>query len=245
MAIAVSTFIDVVESDPQGYDVAENYLPAPSKVALSAAQGQLRSTTPGYRETDIQLLTMEAGQPMLSHGVSFTANDQDISVGGAQSEERIELYREIAASYCCFTLFPPFLQILTISGLNDGAPGALLPSLERDYSLNYAVVSLIFLSITLDLSRPPFFPIAFTFFLGDASLWFWGLSSRDFHMLSYAALIRRMWRLSPRSGLLVSASHFNSRTQTAIWFDPSTIEVTEGDETKCCKSPRLYAFMLR
>jgi len=145
----VSTFIDVVESDPQGYDVAENYLPAPSKVALSAAQGQLRSTTPGYRETDIQLLTMEAGQPMLSHGVSFTANDQDISVGGAQSEEQIELYREIAASYCCFTLFPPFLQILTISGLNDGAPGALLPSLERDYSLNYAVVSLIFLSIAI------------------------------------------------------------------------------------------------
>src|ERR1700738_979206 len=33
------------------------------------------------------------------------------------------------------------------SGLNDGAPGALLPSLERYYSLNYAVVSLIFLSI--------------------------------------------------------------------------------------------------
>jgi fucose permease len=31
-------------------------------------------------------------------------------------------------------------------GLNDGAPGALLPSLEKYYNLNYAVVSLIFLS---------------------------------------------------------------------------------------------------
>jgi fucose permease len=30
--------------------------------------------------------------------------------------------------------------------LNDGAPGVLLPSLEKYYGLNYAVVSLIFLS---------------------------------------------------------------------------------------------------
>jgi fucose permease len=31
-------------------------------------------------------------------------------------------------------------------GLNDGAPGALLPSLEAYYDLNYAVVSFIFLA---------------------------------------------------------------------------------------------------
>src|SRR5271170_4941289 len=34
-------------------------------------------------------------------------------------------------------------------GLNDGAPGVLLPSLEEYYGLNYAVVSLIFLSNAL------------------------------------------------------------------------------------------------
>ena len=36
--------------------------------------------------------------------------------------------------------------MLICRGLNDGAPGVLLPSLERYYNLNYAVVSLIFLS---------------------------------------------------------------------------------------------------
>jgi fucose permease len=38
------------------------------------------------------------------------------------------------------------LRVSDCRGLNDGAPGALLPSLEKYYDLNYAVVSLIFLS---------------------------------------------------------------------------------------------------
>ena len=38
------------------------------------------------------------------------------------------------------------LGVSDCRGLNDGAPGALLPSLEKYYNLNYAVVSLIFLA---------------------------------------------------------------------------------------------------
>ncbi|KAI9809205.1 MAG: hypothetical protein M1825_002496 [Sarcosagium campestre] len=43
------------------------------------------------------------------------------------------------------------------NGLNDGAPGALIPYLEKDYSIGYAVVSLIFVGNALGvMSAVPF-----------------------------------------------------------------------------------------
>lgn len=48
----------------------------------------------------------------------------------------------------CLDLVPSHFSKMAANGrgMNDGAPGALLPSLEAYYSINYAIVSLIFLS---------------------------------------------------------------------------------------------------
>ncbi|KAI9826092.1 MAG: hypothetical protein M1832_000541 [Thelocarpon impressellum] len=61
---------------------------------------------------------------------------------------------------CCFVCFG--------NGLNDSAPGALIPSLERDYKIGYAVVSLIFVSNALGFISAACFTDALAQRLGRA-----------------------------------------------------------------------------
>ena len=146
MTSSSSPFIRLL--DEEGSDEHDmSLLSTPSKVAFSTAQNPLRSTTSGYRETDIQLLAMEAGRPRLERSLSEDSERQVSTVPDAMERKR-ELYRQIAASYSALTLyFPRAKKEMTGNrGLNDGAPGALLPSLEAYYDLNYAVISFIFLA---------------------------------------------------------------------------------------------------
>jgi hypothetical protein len=94
-----SAFIDVLDVH-SSEDHEMTSLSPPSKVALSASQNPLRSTTPGYRETDIQLLTMEAGIAIPSP----PPEEREVSTYPDAAERKRELYRRIACSYSAFTL---------------------------------------------------------------------------------------------------------------------------------------------
>ena len=149
MAASSATFITMLEAESLQTPEERGLLPVlrPLKVVYSAAQNPLRSITPGYRETDIQLLTMEAGRPSLHRSPSIEEEKDFILNEPDRREKRCEIYRQIAVSYSALTLYLPFKsRLIHFSGLNDGAPGALLPYLERYYHVNYAIVSLIFLS---------------------------------------------------------------------------------------------------
>lgn len=71
---------------------------------------------------------------------------REVSTFADSVERKRELYREIAVSFSALTLYFPRGCEAECRGLNDGAPGALLPFLEAYYGLNYAVISFIFLS---------------------------------------------------------------------------------------------------
>ena len=56
------------------------------------------------------------------------------------SNPPMNIWRFVSACMMCFA-----------NGLNDSAPGALIPYMEEDYSINYAIVSLIFITNVGDL----------------------------------------------------------------------------------------------
>jgi len=90
-------------------------LSTPSKVALSAAQNPRRSTTLGFCETDIQLLSMEAGKPRLNRSMSADS-EREVSTFPDPVERKRELYRQIAVSYSAFTLYLPMGTGLSVAG---------------------------------------------------------------------------------------------------------------------------------
>lgn len=61
--------------------------------------------------------------------------DEGADVVQTLSSPPMNKYRFLSACLMCFG-----------NGLNDSAPGALIPSIEKDYSIGYAIVSLIFVS---------------------------------------------------------------------------------------------------
>jgi hypothetical protein len=101
-----SAFIGILDVDsPEDHDMTP--LSPPSKVAYSTSQNPLRSTTPGYRETDIQLLTMEAGIAI----PNSPTEEREVSTYPDAAERKRELYRQIACSYSAFTLYVSFGSI--------------------------------------------------------------------------------------------------------------------------------------
>jgi hypothetical protein len=81
-------------------------LSAPSKVLLSAAQNPVKSITPGYRETDLDLLSLEASRPIvLSIPSSPTSDDEPPSP--SSPKQRRQLFCQIAVSYAALTLYIP------------------------------------------------------------------------------------------------------------------------------------------
>src|SRR5271154_5457826 len=112
MTSSSSPFIRLLdeESSPMYEDDDMTRLATPSKVALSAAQNPRRSTTLGYCETDIQLLSMEAGKPRLERSMSEDS-ERAVSTFPESVERKRELYRQIAVSFSALTLyFPPGMR---------------------------------------------------------------------------------------------------------------------------------------
>ena len=73
-------------------------------------------------------------------------NDEAADIVQSISNPTMNRYRLISACFMCFG-----------NGLNDSAPGALIPYIERDYKIGYAVVSLIFVTNALGfISAAPF-----------------------------------------------------------------------------------------
>ncbi len=66
---------------------------------------------------------------------STPTNDQAVEIVQSVSSPRMNKYRTAA---CCLTFFT--------TGINDSAPGALIPYMEADYRIGYAIVSLIFIT---------------------------------------------------------------------------------------------------
>ncbi|KAL8755659.1 MAG: hypothetical protein Q9199_003491 [Rusavskia elegans] len=62
-------------------------------------------------------------------------NEQSVEVMQTLTNPPMNRWRLLSACMMCFG-----------NGLNDSAPGALIPSMEKDYSIGYAVVSLIFVT---------------------------------------------------------------------------------------------------
>ncbi|KAL7272901.1 hypothetical protein RUND412_004272 [Rhizina undulata] len=106
------------------------------------------ATTPGYSETDPEILR-ESRENSSGCQTPITPGDlessrpntpileADYAVGLVESVNNPKINRSRLASAC--------LLIFT-NGLNDAAPGALIPYIEKYYGIGYAIVSLIFLA---------------------------------------------------------------------------------------------------
>jgi hypothetical protein len=102
------TYTSVLDPEPRSSEDHEmTPLSIPSKVVFSSAHNPLRSITPGYRETDIQLLTSEAGRPELERRNSSNDFERQASSYSASAEKKRELCRKIAVSYSALTLYSP------------------------------------------------------------------------------------------------------------------------------------------
>jgi len=105
MATTTSTLLIRNERDEITPDEHElTSLSPPSKVAFSSAQNPLRSVTPGYRETDINLLTIEAGRPLIERR-SSTDTEEDGEDEPDPIAAKWELRRQIAVTYSALTLY--------------------------------------------------------------------------------------------------------------------------------------------
>jgi len=108
MASSSSSFLGIVSSPPSSptpEDQEMTPLSTPSKVAFSSSQNPLRSTTPGYCETDIQLLTIEAGRPLIQRTDSEELERNPSESHFNAIERKREFYRKIAVSYSALTLY--------------------------------------------------------------------------------------------------------------------------------------------
>ncbi|KAL8996838.1 MAG: hypothetical protein Q9169_003740 [Polycauliona sp. 2 TL-2023] len=85
--------------------------------------------TPSGVQTPITPNELEMSRPMSA------ANEQPVEVMQTLKNPPMNRWRLLSACMMCFG-----------NGLNDSAPGALIPYMETDYSIGYAVVSLIFVT---------------------------------------------------------------------------------------------------
>src|SRR5271163_4145781 len=104
MATTTSTLLTILEGDestPDEHEMAS--LSPPSKVAFSSAQNPLRSVTPGYRETDINLLTIEAGRPLVERRSSTDTETDEEDEPPDPVAAKWEFRRQIAVTYSAMT----------------------------------------------------------------------------------------------------------------------------------------------
>jgi hypothetical protein len=105
MSSSSSSLLAILESPPRRESTAaksvDDEIATLTKVALSSAQNPTRATTPGYDETDIELLAVEAGRtvdPLLP------AEEREVAAVLDYGERKCELFRQIACSFCALTL---------------------------------------------------------------------------------------------------------------------------------------------
>ena len=128
--------------------------------------------------------------------------------------------------------------------MNDGAPGALLPSLEISYSLNYAVVSLIFLSNAVGFIFSSFLSNKLHILVGRCKSLIIGtiLQALCYVILStrppYEVVVLAFFLAGAGMGFILA--HSNSYM---VWS--SIYQLTEGNSSECSQSVGIYAFMLR
>lgn len=91
--------------------------------------GPSEPPTPSGVQTPITPNELEMSRPMSA------VNEQSVEVMQTLTNPPMNRWRLLSACMMCFG-----------NGLNDSAPGALIPSMEKDYSIGYAVVSLIFVT---------------------------------------------------------------------------------------------------
>jgi hypothetical protein len=85
----------------------------PEKVAISVSQ---KTITSGRSETDLDLLSLEAGRPVLLRVPSSSTSDDEFTTPGKQ---RRHLFCQIAVSYAALTLYslpPPSCHGLILGG---------------------------------------------------------------------------------------------------------------------------------
>ncbi|KAL8673394.1 MAG: hypothetical protein Q9168_002184 [Polycauliona sp. 1 TL-2023] len=88
-----------------------------------------RHNNPSGVQTPITPNELEMSRP------ASAANDQPVEVVQTLTNPPMNRWRLLSACMMCFG-----------NGLNDSAPGALIPYMEKDYSIGYAIVSLIFVT---------------------------------------------------------------------------------------------------
>lgn len=122
--------------------------PAASKAGDAVTSTVLPSRTP----TDIELDTMQWGQKLDGPDQSGTLTPSELEDNSRPSSPSQSRAHEVAAitsptvtqPYMNRWRIPVLCLAFFIQGLNDSAPGALLPYMEQHYHIKYAIVSLIF-----------------------------------------------------------------------------------------------------
>jgi hypothetical protein len=100
MSSSSSSILAIIESPPKrGSTAGGDEIATPTKVALSSAQNSTQAITPGYMETDIELLSVEAG-----HHPLLPAEEREVAQVPDARERNRELFRQIAVSFCALTL---------------------------------------------------------------------------------------------------------------------------------------------
>ncbi|KAL8901366.1 MAG: hypothetical protein Q9192_000581 [Flavoplaca navasiana] len=95
----------------------------------SRYNGPSEPPTPSGVQTPITPNELEMSRPMSA------VNEQPVEVMQTLKNPPMNRWRLLSACMMCFG-----------NGLNDSAPGALIPYMETDYSIGYAIVSLIFVT---------------------------------------------------------------------------------------------------
>ncbi len=142
---ALGSFITLPESSPITDPPAVLHKSPQEQSSLPSNRTlEIESVAPGhsYAERTRQVVVSDDGlriSPTLNdlemRQSSVRASDQATEVVQTLSNPPMNKYRLMSA---CLVNFG--------NGLNDSAPGALIPSIERHYSIGYATVSLIFVA---------------------------------------------------------------------------------------------------
>ncbi|GAD99348.1 MFS efflux transporter, putative [Paecilomyces variotii No. 5] len=131
MAAARSSAVEAArESDRYGHD------PAVSMNADTHAGGQEIGVTAGT--TNISAEDVRAEQFEIEDPISEARRREASIILPSISKPAINKYRVLSASLISFA-----------GGLNDSAPGALIPYIEKKYNIGYALVSMIFVANAL------------------------------------------------------------------------------------------------
>ncbi|KAL9610734.1 MAG: hypothetical protein Q9167_004597 [Letrouitia subvulpina] len=102
--------------------------------------GPFTLTTPNGSQTPVTPKDLETSRP------SSPLNEEAAEALQTLSNPPMNKYRLLSACLMCFG-----------NGLNDSAPGALIPYMEKSYAIGYAIVSLIFVTNAIGfISAAPF-----------------------------------------------------------------------------------------